>query len=380
MKLKKAMMSLAAATAAGLCISAYAANPEKGQSGTLNLADPVTNATAVASGTTLTTTGGTWVNEPTAEAGYMVIDCDAATSNEFTTAARTTDPVVQCDFELQVAPVPSNLRPASAPGAQTAFCVCVDGAATNFCAYVSGGWKNLAGFAVPAAETDYSLRVTFDYKNTSKYVKFSVKTSGSTYTDLYDATGSATDKWFVTASSNTGINQYCFVGSGNVKSFAMAQSAVEAEEIPIVPPTGGDAIQIVIPEEAIAAFGDGDAATAATELVQTADNGKTVLENYVVFGQKALAGDITETTKPVAKIATKADASGNIPLSFQNLDVKNVPGTSVSYQLMGAASSAGPFTAVGAAVSDAADVKIPSSTSYKVFKVQVNVNYNSPNP
>ncbi len=381
MKLKKAMMSLAAATAAGLCISAYAANPEKGQSETLNLADPVTNATAVASGSTLTTTGGTWVNPPTAENSYIVIDCDAATSNEFTTTERTTEPVVQCDFELQVAPVPESLRPNDAPGAQTAFCVCVVGNDTNFWAYVSTGWEKLEGFTVPAAETDYSLRVTFDYKNTTKYVKFSVKTSGSTYTDLHED-GDSTTIWFETAQAQTGVNQYCFVGSGNVKSFAMAQSAVVAEEIPIVPPTGGDAIQIVIPEEAIAAFGgeSGSAATAATELVKPADNGKTVLENYVIFGQKALDKEITSDTKPVAKISTKTDASGNIPLSFQNLDVKNVPGTSVSYQLMGAASSGGTFYAVGAAVSNAADVKIPRNTEYKVFKVQVNVNYNSPNP
>jgi len=378
-KLKKAMMSLAAATAAGLCISAYAANPEKGQSGTLNLADPVTNATAVASGTTLTTNGGTWVNPPTAENSYIVIDCDAATSNEFTTTARTTDPVVQCDFELQVAPVPENLRPISAPGAQTAFCVCVVGTDTNFWAYVSSGWKKLEGFTVPAAETDYSLRVTFDYKNTTKYVKFSVKTSGSTYTDL-DEYGESTTIWFETAQAQTGVNQYCFVGSGNVKSFAMAQCAVEAEQIPITPPSGGDPIPMVIPEEAVAAFGGGSAATAATELVKTADNGKTVLENYVVFGQKALDKEITSTTKPVAKISTKTDGAGNIPLSFQNLDVKNVPGTSVSYQLMGATSSGGTFYAVGDPVSSADAVKIPSDTSYKVFKVQVNVNYNSANP
>ena len=381
MKLKKAMMSLAAATAAGLCISAYAANPEKGQSGTLNLADPVTNATAVASGSTLTTTGGNWVNPPIAENSYIVIDCEEGVTNEFTTTARTTEPVVQCDFELQVAPVPENLRPTSAPGAQTAFCVCVVGNATNFWAYVSSGWEKLEGVTVPAAETDYSLRVTFDYKNTTKYVKFSVKTEGSTYTDLHDADGEVTDIWFETASSNTGVNQYCFVGSGNVKSFAMAQCAVEAEQIPITPPGGSEPIPMVIPEEAIAAFGgeSGSAATAATELVKTADNGKTVLENYVVFGQKALDKEITSTTKPVAKISTKTDASGNIPLSFQNLDVKNVPGTSVSYQLMGADTAGGTFTAVGDPVSDAADVKIPSSTTKKVFKVQVNVNYTPAN-
>ena len=386
MKLKKAMMSLAAATAAGLCISAYAANPEKGQSGTLNLTDYATQFTETAANHSGTSGTPRWNTVPDVEtisdASWFVIDCEASNSNAFTSAI-TTGAVVQCDFELQCAPVPANLRPESAPGAQTAFCVCVDGATTNFCAYVSGGWTNLVGgmdFDVPAADTDYSLRVTFDYKNATKYVKFSVKTSGSTYTDLYDAAGSATDKWFVTASSNTGVSQYCFVGTGNVKSFATAQANVAAEDIEITPPGGGDPIPMVIPEEAVAAFGSGSAATAATELVKPAANGQTVLENYVVFGQKALDKEITSNTKPVAKISTKADASGNIPLNFQNLDVKNVPGTSVSYQLMGADTAGGTFTEVGSPVNDAADVKIPSGTTKKVFKVQVNVNYNSPNP
>ena len=377
------MTSLAVATAAGLCLSAFADNPEKGQSGTLNLTDPVTNASVVASGDTLTTVGGAWNEAPSAEGGYMVIDCDAASSNEFTATSATTGAVVQCDFDLQVAPVPLTARPASAPGAQTAFCVCTNataGGAAFFCAYVNNDWKQLAGFDVPAADSDYSLRVTFDYKN-GKYVKFSVKTTGA-YINLYDAAGSASDIWFATgvASVVSGVSQYCFVGTGNVKSFAMAQSAVEAEQIPITPPGGGDPIPMVIPEEAVVAFGGGSAATAATELVKPAANGQTVLENYVVFGQKALDKDITSDTKPVAKIATKADGSGNIPLSFQNLDVKNVPGTSVTYQLMGADTAGGTFTEVGSPVSNAADVKIPSGTTKKVFKVQVNVNYNSANP
>ena len=108
MKLEKAMTSLAVATAAGLCLSAFAG---QGQSGTLNLTDPVTNASVVASGDTLTTVGGAWNEAPSAEGGYMVIDCDAASSNEFT-ATTTTGAVVQCDFDLQVAPVPASARPA----------------------------------------------------------------------------------------------------------------------------------------------------------------------------------------------------------------------------------------------------------------------------
>lgn len=373
MKLKKAMMSLVAATAAGLCISAYADNPEKGQSGTLKLTDPVTTASAVVSDDTLTTTGGTWVNVPTAENGYMVIDCDAATSNEFTATSTTTGAVVQCDFDLQVAPVPLSLRPASAVGAQTAFCVCTnttDGGAMFFCAWVNSAWVVLDGFTVPAVDTEYMLRVTFDYKN-GKYVKFSVKTSGD-YVDLYDATPT---NWFATGSAATGVSQYCFVGTGNVKSFALAQSDVEAEDAPVTPPGGGDPVTIEIPEEALAAVSGATTGAKVEELLKDGSNNQPQLNNYILFGLDN-TGAIKAEAKPVSKISTVLDG-GNIPLSFDNLNVQNVPGTTVKYTLKGRKTYNGEWeTLVNEGAASAMKITPENITAgYKFFKVSVDVSY-----
>ena len=373
MKLKKAMMSLAAATAAGLCISAYAANPEKGQSGTLNLTDPVTNASVVASGDTMTVVGGSWNEAPTVEGGWMVIDCDAATSNQFTATSATTGAVVQCDFDLQVAPVPLSLRPASAAGAQTAFCVCTNttaGGAMFFCALVNNVWKSFTG-AVPLVDSEYSLRVTFDYKN-GKYVKFSVKTSGD-YVDLYDATPT---NWFATgvASGVTGVREYCFVGTGNVKSFAMAQSDVEAEQVPIDIGGGGDPVVITIPEEVIATYG-GSPAAAATALATVQDNGATLLDNYVLFGTKT-AGEVSEGLKPVSRMASTS-TDGSIQLDFDNLVANKVENATVTYKLYGKANSSASWSGLEPIVTttNPAELVIPSDTACTVFKVEVTVDY-----
>ena len=322
----------------------------------------------------------------------MVIDCDAATSNEFTTTARTTDPVVQCDFELQVAPVPVSLRPASAPGAQTAFCVCVVGTDTNFWAYVSSGqWKKLAGFDVPAAETDYSLRVTFDYKNATKYVKFSVKTSGSTYTDLYDADGEVTDKWFVTASSNTGVSQYCFVGSGNVKSFAMAQSAVEAEVV--VDPSGKE---IAVPEAQVAAVEAMVTGGETVAEVLAADandkfSGLAVEDGVTVADAIALglvapnsAGTAMEVKEPSVKVSGNAlAASSDIAI---NVNVAKPEGSNatIKYTLRGSTDGE-TFSDVDGYKNMDSVPTIPTTLigtgagKYLFFKVKVSVEYPTAN-
>lgn len=353
---------LAAASAVGFCMSATAG---EGQSGTLVLADPVTNVSVTTSAEPI---GGSWNNPaPDIVDGYFEIDCDAATSNQFTATAGTDSKVVKCEFVLMPSPVPyADSLPAPDGDAQVAFCIATNtasGGASTLQAYVGGGWNTLTG-TVPTEE--YTLTITLDYSGDTNYAKFAIGGTTLTYSSA---------EWIATGKdSATGVTDYCFVGSGSLKSILTIGQDIAAEEATV----GGH--DVAIPEEAIAAFGgDGGAAAAATELAKPDANEKTKLENYVVFGQKALDGDITATTKPVAKPATKADASGNIPLNFQNLDVKEVAGTSVSYQLMGANSSAGPFTAVGNSVSDAADVKIPSDTTYKVFKVQVNVNYTPAN-
>ena len=367
MKLKKAMMSLAAATAAGLCISAYAG---QGQNGKLTLGqfEPQFEITAA---NAENPSGGSWNSTPGVVGQYIAIDCDEGQTNQFTATSVTTGAVVNCDFELQVAPVPANLRPASAPGAQTAFCVCVEGTTTNFCAFVNGVWKDLTGVDVPAAETDYSLRVTFDYKS-GKFVKFSVKTTGD-YVDLYGGTPST--NWFETgvAAGVTGVREYCFVGTGNVESFQAAQANVVAEAAPVV--IDGTPVEINIPEEAVAAFGGGGgAAAAATALAEKGDNNATMLDNYILFGATSKAA-VTSNTKPVAKPAIVADGDHNIPLGFENLVLKPVVGATVKYQLKGAETSAGPFSNVGNAETDAANLKIPANTSYRVFKVDVTVEY-----
>ena len=386
MKLKKAMMSLAAATAAGLCISAYAANPEKGQSGTLNLTDPATNASVTVSGSTVTTNGGSWNSVPAAENGYMVIDCDAATSNEFTVTTATSNPIVQCDFELQVAPVPVSLRPSSAPGAQTAFCVCVDGPDTNFCAYVGGVWTNLtsASYPVPAVDAEYMLRVTFDYKS-GKYVKFSVKdANGATWYELSDASSAS---WFATGSDAIGVSQYCFVGSGNVKSFAMAQSAVEAEVV--VDPTTHK--EVAIPEAQVAAVEalatEGGQTVAAVLATQATTKFPNLTVGGVTVADAIALGLIAPDNKGEMEVKqTSVKVSGNALAASSdiaiNVNVAKPEGSNatIKYTLRGSRDGE-TFSDVNGYTDMDSVPTIPTSligtgdNKYLFFKVKVSVTY-----
>jgi len=383
-KLKKAMMSLAAATAAGLCISAYA--EEKGQSGTLNLTAFGTQFTESAGLPTTASWNQVPAVETISETPWFVIDCDAASSNEFAVTA-TTGAVVQCDFDLQVAPVPLSLRPASASGAQTAFCICTNataGGAAFFCAWVSSDWVALDGFTVPPVDSEYSLRVTFDYKN-GKYVKFSVKTSGD-WTELYEQ-GNSTHKWFATGSGATGVSQYCFVGTGNVKSFTTAQADVVAESVDV----GGK--DVAVPEAQVAAVEalatDGGQTVAQVLAADANDKFNTlaVADGVTVADAIALgliapnsAGTAMEVKETSVKVSGNAlAASSDIAI---NVNVAKPEGSNatITYTLLGSTDGSS-FSAVPNYTGLSSVPTIPTSLigtesgKYLFFKVKVSVTY-----
>ena len=367
MKLTKIMSMMAAATAVGFCMSASATG--EGRSGKLELDNPVTKVNV----TTSSATGGSWNNPaPATENSYFVIDCDAATSNQFTAteAGITTGKVVKCTFTLQAAPVP---MPLSIPdgNTQVAFCIATNttlGGAASFQAYVNQTWTALTGVAIPATETEYTLTITFDYSESTKYAKFTIGN-----TDLA-ASGVS---WLQTSKSSDSVSQYCFIGEGNLKSFLTTDQNIAAEDINITPPGGGAATEIAVPEELVAGLRAGGVAAAdmGTTLSGAAANGATVLENYVLFGITN-TNAVTAATKPEAKIAT-AKVDGNIPLDFQNLNVKSVDGVTPSYQLKGQKSSSGAWYTLATA-NDAAALKITPayiSDGYRNFKVVVSFTY-----
>ena len=147
MKLLKISSMMAAATAVGFCMSASATG--EGQSGKLELADPVTNVNVTATSPQTTY----WNTAPDIEGSgadaYFDIDCDAATSNQFSAATRTSDKIVKCSFTLQPAPVPytSSLPPPD-DEAQVAFCIATNTTSgLELKAFGKGfsDWKTLTG-------------------------------------------------------------------------------------------------------------------------------------------------------------------------------------------------------------------------------------------
>lgn len=368
MKLTKITSMMAAVATAGFCMSAVAG---EGQSGKLELDNPATNVNVTA---TALTGGGTWNTTPAVVSPYIVIDCDAASSNQFSAANATTGKVVKCTFTLQAAPVP---LPLSNPDSNTqvAFCIATNttsGGAATFQAYVNNSWTTLTGANIPATDSEYTLTITFDYSDSStKYAKFTIGN-----TDLGVSGG---DTWFPTSKSgSTGVQQYCFIGEGGVKSFLTTDQNIAAEDINITPPGGGTAKEIAVPEELVAALREASVADMGTELSADAGNGASLLENYVLFGVTS-SGDVSSTTKPEAKIAT-AKVAGDIPLNFQNLDNrKTVDGVTPKYQLQGRTGSTGSWTNVGDAQTDPTAVKIPASAintnNYRDFRVVVTFEY-----
>ena len=371
MKLTKITSMMAAAVAVGFCMSAAAG---EGQSGKLELDNPTTNVNVTA---TALTGGGTWNTtpavdpSPAVESSYIVIDCDAASSNQFTATTATSGKIVKCTFKLQAAPVP---LPLSNPDSNTqvAFCIATNttsGGAATFQAYVNNSWTTLTGANIPATDSEYTLTITFDYSGTTKYAKFTI---GST--DL----AASGNSWLQTSKSSDSVQEYCFIGDGRLKSILTTGQDVTAEDISITPAGGGTAKEIAVPEELVAALREASVADMGTKLSEDAGNGASLLENYVLFGVTS-SDDVSSTTKPEAKIAT-AKVDGDIPLNFQNLDNrKTVDGVTPKYQLQGRTGSTGSWTNVGVAQTDPTAVKIPASAintnNYRDFRVVVTFEY-----
>ena len=103
-----------------------------------------------------------------------------------------------------------------------------------------------------------------------------------------------------------------------------------------------------------------------------------MLDNYVLFGATS-KGDVTEDTKPVAKSSVVGDGAGNIPLNFENIGAgksKLVAGAQIRYKLYGKEKSTdGSWGAPIVNTLDASALKIPANTPYRVFKVDVTVEY-----
>ena len=348
---------MAVAVAAGFCMSVNATVPAgEGKNGNLELTAPATNVNV----TTSAATGGSWSTSPDTEGAYFVIDCDAATSNQFT-ATRTTDKIVKCAFTLKPAPVPyTDSLPEPDNNAQVAFCIATNttsGGAATLNAYVSGGWTNLTG-TIPSAE--YTLTITFDYTGATKYAKFAI--------DGVDLTNGG-EAWFPIAASATGVKDYCFIGSGDLKSILTTGQDVTAEQENIT--IGGATVRIGIPEEVVTKIGGGSSSTAAATLATTGSNNLTMLDNYVIFG---LDGNtIKQDAKPVAKAATST-TNGDIKLNFTNVAANEVSGTTIKYTLKGKTlSSDASWSIVVDHTTDKEAMVIPANTPYRIFTVEVTV-------
>ena len=96
-----------------------------------------------------------------------------------------------------------------------------------------------------------------------------------------------------------------------------------------------------------------------------------MLDNYVIFGLDD--NGIREVAKPVAKAATSI-TNGGIKLNFTNVATNEVSGTTIKYTLKGKTlSSDDSWSTVVGPTTDANLMVIPSSTSYRIFKVEVTV-------
>lgn len=356
MKLIKITSMMAVAVAAGFCMSVNATVPAgEGKNGNLELTAPATNVNV----TTSAATGGSWNTSPGTEGAYFVIDCDAATSNQFN-ATRTTDKIVKCAFTLKPAPVPyTDSLPAPDASAQVAFCIATNttsGGAATLNAYVSGGWTNLTG-TIPSAE--YTLTITFDYTGATKYAKFAI--------DGVDLTN-GDEKWFQIAASATGVKDYCFIGSGDLKSILTTGQDVTAETIDV---SGAGSVNV--PEEVITSITVPDGSTLAAELAKTDAGGNKVIDN-VVLGLRT-----SEGLKDDGKLVAKNNDVGSTDTTKIKLGLNAVApegtGATVTYQLRGS-NDGSTFTDIGDPVTNPDSLEIPlTGTVYKYYNVKAVITY-----
>lgn len=268
----------------------------------------------------------------------------------------------------------TDLATAVVGGAQIGFALTSATSASYFCpGDPKGTWTALdpeKGTGTLSVTEDAECTLHVDYDGRVQQARFNI--------------GNFTSEWVAVGAVEN--NTMAVLGSGSVKSFAGATYDIEAEVVVITPEGEEDPVNVEIPPTAMAdiALKLGCDPAKPTEVaeklnVTNAQNKLTELTNYILFGK--VGSDITAADKPVVEgvaLAPTTDNANKVGIKLTGLKVQSVSGATVSYQLMGRASTTAEWVKVGPAMTTPSfTFDKPEGTRY--FKVVTVITYGTTN-
>ena len=258
-------------------------------------------------------TGGGWTNNAPAasgeHSGYSEIDSDAQSPAIFgVTQPLGENKICEVTVDMIASPVPASVELAApASGTKVGFAIKKTTTASEYWAYLGSAWAKLSD-DTPVAEGDAcTLKIQIDRRDTTKKVRFLVKTTGefAPIGDWNDLTADIGDTPSVD-----------FVGSGDIKGPEGKTFVIVSENI-IVKPDGKD-VKISVPEEIVVALQkDGkDVADFVKDTATGSVTGLNNLERLVLTGKTA---EPAAANKPKTVSKAFGATDGNLAIELDNL-------------------------------------------------------------
>lgn len=317
-----------------------------------------------ASGTTLTTTTGTWNTAPQVADGKAEIDSDSTSPMTLNAATADLADVVATEvtFNLLASYVPASVTLATpAEGTKCGFAIKVVDTTPTYKVWNGSAWITGTG-TPPEADATYTLTIRLDNR---KGVGTATYFVGS-------------DKVAEHAITAAGVTAVDFVGSGYFTGIAGKNRAVTSETIVINPGESGEKTIEFSPDqmaELKRQIGTYEQVAEKLNSTEKQANGLVPFDNYVLFG-KVADTSVTDADKSSIKADPKEAPSqaNGVVIKVPGFDkVQDVGGVTVTHVLKGSANGTD-WSQVGESKTGAnPSFEISGETPYRFFKVETTV-------
>lgn len=316
-------------------------------------------------------TGGAWNKTPAdgETSGYLEVDSDSTQPLTFTVSSTSglvdDNKIAEINLGMIASPVPAtvNLAP-PADGTKVGFAIKMTDATTaKYRVYLGGDdWVALDDTKDPvAADTETTLKIEIDRRYTPNKIRFTVG-------------GDVIGGWKDLAASIGTEPSIDFVGSGQIQNLAGVKYTIISEKIDVT--VGGGNVTIVIPEAIMADLQKAAGSKKVGEYLNESSGvtGMTRLDAKVLFNKT----ELTAADKTVVKGAPAAASAGKVRVAIAGLNVQEIGGANVTYQLEGSVDGTTNWTLIGAPQTSS-DLEFEQSTPYRYFRVKTMVEYKSAN-
>lgn len=276
-------------------------------------------------------TGGSWTNNaPIASvehSGYSEIDSDAQSPAIFgVTQSLGENKICEVTVDMIASPVPASVELAApASGTKVGFAIKKTTTASEYWAYLGSAWAKLSDDTSVAEGDACTLKIQIDRRDTTKKVRFLVKTTGE-----FAPIGG----WNNLTADIDATPSVDFVGSGDIRNLAGQMYVIDSEKITIRP-SGSDVV-ITVPESIVTALKakGKDISDFVADTTAGTVTGLNNLERLVLIGKTA-EPEAADKPKTVSKAFGATD--DNLAIELDNLagTLPTIGGATPSFVLEG---------------------------------------------